>query len=114
MSKRTVVIGAVAAVAAIGLLLWSLRPTNRTDVAASLTPGAVTSAAPSPVAPPDPLLQKLDEIVARYRKTVVLLEEGDSLPDADRERASLVGKIIFQENHQAIAALSDTLTDEIE
>src|SRR5206468_2406148 len=34
--------------------------------------------------------------------------------DADRERASLVGKIIFQENHQALAALSSTLTEEIE
>src|SRR6185369_9591665 len=65
-------------------------------------------------APSDPMSEKIGGIVARYRKTIVLLEDEDSLPDAERERAALIGKIIFQENHQAISALSDELTGEVE
>ena len=55
--------------------------------------------------------QTVGGIVARYRKTIVLLEDADSLPEADRDKDSLVGKIIFQENHQAISNLSSGLTE---
>ena len=58
--------------------------------------------------------QTVAGIVARYRKTIVLLEDDASLPEADRDKDSLVGKIIFQENHQAISNLSSGLTTEIE
>lgn len=93
----------------IALLLWTIR-TKQTPVAETLSPAV----SPQAVLPADPLSQRLEDIVARYRKTIVLLEEDESLPEADRERASLVGKIIFQENHQAISSLSDDLTSEIE
>ncbi|PYR28262.1 MAG: polysaccharide deacetylase, partial [Acidobacteria bacterium] len=56
----------------------------------------------------------VDSIVERYRKTIILLEDDESRASADREQASLVGKIIFQENHQAISELSNRLTAEIE
>jgi peptidoglycan/xylan/chitin deacetylase (PgdA/CDA1 family)/uncharacterized caspase-like protein len=65
-------------------------------------------------APPDAMSQTVDAIVARYRKTIVLLEDDDSLPEAERDKASIVGKIIFQENHQALSSLSSSLTGEIE
>jgi peptidoglycan/xylan/chitin deacetylase (PgdA/CDA1 family)/uncharacterized caspase-like protein len=58
--------------------------------------------------------EAVESIVARYRKTIVLLEDSDSLPVTDRDKDSLVGKIIFQENHQAISSLSNGLTTEIE
>jgi len=61
----------------------------------------------------DALQQQMNDIVARYRKTIVLLEDDEALPEAVREQASLIGKIIFQENHQAISRLSDELTTEI-
>jgi peptidoglycan/xylan/chitin deacetylase (PgdA/CDA1 family)/uncharacterized caspase-like protein len=56
---------------------------------------------------------RTDGIVARYRETIVLLEDEGSLPEADREIASLVGRIIFQENHQTISNLSDELTSAV-
>jgi peptidoglycan/xylan/chitin deacetylase (PgdA/CDA1 family)/uncharacterized caspase-like protein len=58
--------------------------------------------------------QTITGIVARYRKTIVLLDDDDSVPEPDRDKDSLVGKIIFQENHQAISNLSNGLTAEIE
>jgi hypothetical protein len=103
--KRIVIAGACLAAALIGLLLWTIR-TRKAPAAETTAPAASLQVVP----PADPLPQSLEDIVARYRKTIVLLEEDESLPDADRERASLVGKIIFQENHQAISILSDDLT----
>jgi len=107
--KRIAIAGACLAAVLIALLLWTIR-TKKSPVAETLAPAA----SPQGVLPADPLSQRLEDIVARYRKTIVLLEEDESLPEADRERASLVGKIIFQENHQAISSLSDDLTSEIE
>lgn len=92
----------------IGLLL-TIR-TKKAPVAETTATATLSAGFPSA----DPLAQRLEGIVARYRKTIVLLEEDESLPEPDRERASLVGKIIFQENHQAISSLSDDLTSEIE
>jgi peptidoglycan/xylan/chitin deacetylase (PgdA/CDA1 family)/uncharacterized caspase-like protein len=63
--------------------------------------------------PVEQLPANLEAIVARYRKTIVLLEDEASLSDTDRERASLIGKIIFQENHEAISNLSRGFTAEI-
>jgi peptidoglycan/xylan/chitin deacetylase (PgdA/CDA1 family)/uncharacterized caspase-like protein len=107
--KRIVIAGACLAAVLIALLLWTIQPKKAPAAATSIT------TASTPVSPPaDPLAQSLEDIVARYRKTIVLLEEDESVSEADRERASLVGKIIFQENHQAISTLSDKLTTEIE
>src|SRR6266571_3217530 len=110
MSKRLVIAGACSAVVLVGLLLWRTQ-TKKTPV--TPTPSAPATSAQLPGAA-DALQQSVDDIVARYRKTIVLLAEEESLPEADREQASLIGKIIFQENHQAISILSDELTTEIQ
>jgi peptidoglycan/xylan/chitin deacetylase (PgdA/CDA1 family)/uncharacterized caspase-like protein len=108
MSRKTIAAGAFAALILALASFWIFHPRLSTKKTAA---GAPAGAAAN--MPPDPLQLRLDEIVARYRKTIVLLEDGDSLPDADRDTASLVGRIIFQENHQAIAGLSDELTSGI-
>jgi peptidoglycan/xylan/chitin deacetylase (PgdA/CDA1 family)/uncharacterized caspase-like protein len=91
------------------VLAWMLRTLK--------TPGQslpLAASNSSRAAPPDAMSQSVAGIVARYRKTIVLLEDDDSLPEGDRDKDSLVGKIIFQENHQAISDLSSGLTNEIE
>jgi len=77
-------------------------------------PSAALAAAPAAAPPPDAMELSLNDIVARYRKTIVLLDDDADAQAADRDRASLVGKIIFQENHQAISQLSEQLSAEIE
>ncbi len=104
MSQRIVLL------AVICLLIWSCSRSDKPAPAAQ----NVSPAAASGTAAADPFQQRLEEIVARYRKTIVLLEDGETLPDADRERVSLVGRVIFQENHQALSNLSNELTGEIE
>ena len=112
-SKRVAVAVAAVVVIAIlaGVLVWKLR-TGKTPGVQPGVPAAVASSAPA--APPDAMSQTVTDIVARYRKTIVLLDDDDSVPEPDRDKDSLVGKIIFQENHQAISNLSNGLTDEIE
>src|SRR5262245_59476543 len=114
MSKRTVIIGASAVALLIGLYLWTIQ-TKKTPVPDAQVAGSPAVApTTAQTAAPDPLLKRIDEIVGRYRKTIVLLEDSDSLPEAEREQASLVGKIIFQENHEAISSLSNDLAAELE
>lgn len=112
MSKQNVIISAAAGVVFLALLSWALL-TKKTP-ASPPSAAQVASAQPSAPAAPDPFQQRIDDIVARYRKTIVLLEDDHSLSDADREQASLIGRVIFQENHRALALLSDELTSEIQ
>ncbi len=59
-------------------------------------------------------LQQADEIVADYRKIIVLMEDEASLDPVNRERVLMVGKILFQQNHELLAALSTTLSNDLE
>jgi len=113
VKRNAVVVIAVAIpfLVLAGVLVWVLR-TLKTPASQPSSPAAAVNSARS--IPPDAMSQSVTAIVARYRKTIVLLEDDDSLPEADRDKDSLVGKIIFQENHQAISNLSNGLTTEIE
>jgi peptidoglycan/xylan/chitin deacetylase (PgdA/CDA1 family)/uncharacterized caspase-like protein len=51
----------------------------------------------------------LARIVEAYRKTIVLLESENSLDADSRQRAVLVGRLLYQENHQRLTTLTDTL-----
>jgi peptidoglycan/xylan/chitin deacetylase (PgdA/CDA1 family)/uncharacterized caspase-like protein len=110
-SKRIAVVAAVFFAILSGVLVWRLQ-TGKTPPVQSLPPASAANVAPT--APPDAMSQTITGIVARYRKTIVLLDDDDSVPEPDRDKDSLVGKIIFQENHQAISNLSNGLTAEIE
>jgi peptidoglycan/xylan/chitin deacetylase (PgdA/CDA1 family)/uncharacterized caspase-like protein len=108
MLKRFSFIGGFALTLLI--VAFSLRPGQKTPAKAPVLGDA---SAPAVEITIEQLPQNLEEIVSRYRKTIVLLEDDASLSDTDRERASLVGKIIFQENHLALELLSRELTSEI-
>jgi peptidoglycan/xylan/chitin deacetylase (PgdA/CDA1 family)/uncharacterized caspase-like protein len=112
--KRNVTVAVALAIPFLilaGVLIWLLQ----TRKIPALQPSPRTSAVNrSPAPPPDAMSQTVAGIVARYRKTIVLLEDDDTLPEVDRDKDSLVGKIIFQENHQTISNLSSGLTAEIE
>src|SRR5215471_18568853 len=109
MSRRNIAIaaGSVLMIAAIVVLVFLSKKTP-----ASGLPEPTVAEAPPAKPPVDPFAQRLDDIVARYRKMIVLLED-DTEQSADHERVSLVGKIMFQENHQGISELSDDLTGDI-
>lgn len=106
MSRKAIGVGASAALVIALVVVWIVHPKKTTETVRN--PAPATAAAPA-----DPLHARMDKIVTRYRKTIVLLEDDDSLSTADREDASLVGRIIFQENHQALTTLSDDLTSSI-
>lgn len=107
MSRKVIATVIPAALVAALLAFWAARRPAKTPV------GPAKSTITAVNAPPDPMQQRIEPIVDRYRKTIVLLEDDNSLPEADREAASLVGRIIFQENHEAISTLSDALTSKI-
>jgi peptidoglycan/xylan/chitin deacetylase (PgdA/CDA1 family)/tetratricopeptide (TPR) repeat protein len=109
--KRIAVVAVVFLAILAGVLGWRLQ-TGKTPAVQSRPPASAANSAQT--APPDAMSQTVAGIVARYRKTIVLLEDDDSVPEPDRDKDSLVGKIIFQENHQAISNLSNGLTAEIE
>jgi peptidoglycan/xylan/chitin deacetylase (PgdA/CDA1 family)/uncharacterized caspase-like protein len=62
---------------------------------------------------PEKLPDNLEQIVARYRKTIVLLEGEATLSDSDRQRATLIGKLLFQENRHATTVLAEEFSAEI-
>src|SRR5262252_8678421 len=112
MSRRIAVVSGCAIVG-VAALLWFAprRHTPPSSPHTSTPPAQVAIPADAPTV--EALPQNVEAIVARYRKTIVLLEEGGARTNEDQDRASITGKIIFQENHQALSVLSDTLTAEI-
>jgi peptidoglycan/xylan/chitin deacetylase (PgdA/CDA1 family)/uncharacterized caspase-like protein len=57
--------------------------------------------------------ERLDQIVATFRKIIVLTEDADSLDSDTRYRVLTIGRILFQENQEHLSALSDSLSDEV-
>src|SRR5215813_7076446 len=55
----------------------------------------------------------LEEIVANYRKIIVLLADDASLNEITQDRAATLGRILFQQNQDLLSALSAKLTAEI-
>lgn len=57
--------------------------------------------------------ESLARIVDAYRKTIVLLESENSLDPDARARAVLVGRLLYQENHQRLTALTEALSSQL-
>jgi peptidoglycan/xylan/chitin deacetylase (PgdA/CDA1 family)/tetratricopeptide (TPR) repeat protein len=51
-------------------------------------------------------LQRANDIVSDYRKIIVLLDGEANLDPVNRERVLMVGKMLFQQNHERITNLS--------
>jgi hypothetical protein len=61
----------------------------------------------------DPLAAALADIIAVYRKIIVLVQEESSLSPVDRERVYPVGQSIFEENEKRLTSLTDLLIADI-
>jgi len=57
-----------------------------------------------------PLAQQCDQIVATYRKIIVLMDNAKTLDPAVREQLATAGRMLFEQNQQAILALQQEVT----
>src|SRR5512134_1660905 len=55
----------------------------------------------------------LSAIVQTYRKIIVLLEDERTLRPAQREAADVIGEVLFFENQQRLARLTEQLSADI-
>lgn len=99
--------GALAAAGAIGAgIVMAVRAPS------APTPPAQLQASPSPTAPAADtaaLRASMKELLANYRKIIVLLADEKSLPAKDRERMTQVGQALFHENQDRGARLDREL-----
>ncbi len=104
MMKSKLVFAGSGAILLLAAALWLGWPRFRGP---SHESASVNTAAPLQTA------RQLDEIVAAFRK-IIVLTEGESLLDPiNRERVSLVGRMLFQQNLESFAALSAALSSDL-
>lgn len=60
-----------------------------------------------------PLLPEMQTIVVAYRKMIVLLESAPAADPVLRSRTSIVGSIVFQENHRRVTRLAEVLAADV-
>ncbi|HLL56228.1 MAG TPA: hypothetical protein VK447_21875, partial [Myxococcaceae bacterium] len=101
---------ALAALGAALVLLTAGRPA--TASAASAPPRAPAAPAASTQRAPA-LLPELSALVTRQRKIIVLMDGHQALDEVTRERATLVGRLLSTENHEAREALTERLSGEL-
>ena len=61
---------------------------------------------------PSSISQQSDDIVATYRRIIILMDGVDSLDPATRERATTLGRMLFEQNLERLSQLSAQLTEE--
>jgi peptidoglycan/xylan/chitin deacetylase (PgdA/CDA1 family)/uncharacterized caspase-like protein/predicted negative regulator of RcsB-dependent stress response len=82
--------------------------------AAASTPTTQPASASATAAQPRrPLPEDVALIVEAYRKIIVLVEDESSLSGDDRQRASIVGRILYQQNHERLSRLTERLATEL-
>src|SRR5262249_54134532 len=84
-------------------------PATTASATASVVPAAAVSATRGASSAGPALARDLQEIVDRFRKIIVLVEDQADLDAKAREQATTVGRLLFQENHQALGALATRL-----
>ena len=57
---------------------------------------------------------QLDEVVTRYRKSIVILAAQQPDDELTRQKTTAVGMVLFEENHQTLHALERDLLAELE
>jgi len=100
---------AVAAVALGAAAACGDRGASTVAAAPQAAPPASVGAATSAPSPAPALARDLQAIVDRFRKIVVLVEDQSGFDTAARGQADMVGRLLFQENHQAMTALAGRL-----
>lgn len=106
MNKTTMIAAAAVAAAlalAIGIYVWMPNPNpgpNPAPQPVAATPAALDTRA---------LRTGLQEVLAAYRKIIVLFADETRLSAAERALANQVGQSLFHENQQRVAALEAQL-----
>ncbi|HXY01358.1 MAG TPA: polysaccharide deacetylase family protein [Candidatus Limnocylindrales bacterium] len=59
------------------------------------------------------LAQDCDQVVANYRKIIVLMDDSKKLDPAVREQVATAGRMLFEQNHQVLHALEEGLGDSL-
>jgi uncharacterized caspase-like protein/peptidoglycan/xylan/chitin deacetylase (PgdA/CDA1 family) len=106
-STRIKIAGAIAAAGAIGAgVLLSTRAPAPTPA----NPVPAVSAQPAaPAVNTAALAASMKDLLANYRKIIVLLADEKTLPAKDRERTTQVGQALFHENQDRSAKLDRDL-----
>lgn len=107
--------------AAVGLLSAckgkASNPPATPPAPAATAPSAPSPSAPAPTAAapavPAARAQELSDIVTRYRKNIVLASDQASLDDDARERTTIVGRMIFDQNRHALDELGEQFGEEL-
>jgi peptidoglycan/xylan/chitin deacetylase (PgdA/CDA1 family)/uncharacterized caspase-like protein len=92
-------------VVAAALLAAAATACQRTSEPGVARVADATTAAPSTPPSPTPAARELATIVGTYRQIIVLLESESSLDPPTRARANVIGRILFQQNHERLNAL---------
>ncbi|WP_038492035.1 polysaccharide deacetylase family protein [Janthinobacterium agaricidamnosum] len=102
--KITVAIAALAAIGG-GIYLASSKAPAPTPAPARVSVAAVLQGNAEMTA----ISGQLKEVLANYRKIIVLLADEESLSDTAREQTRAVGQGLFHDNQERIAKLNDAL-----
>jgi peptidoglycan/xylan/chitin deacetylase (PgdA/CDA1 family)/uncharacterized caspase-like protein/predicted negative regulator of RcsB-dependent stress response len=112
---------ALAAAALLASCKGTTSAPNPSSAPAASTPAATSTPAgpeakpsqpPAPTAP-DTLAQDMTEIVTRYRQNIVLAADQASLDESTREKVTIVGRMIFDQNRHALEELSERFAEEL-
>ena len=109
LAKKAIPLAAGTAAVLLGVLVFLIaRPPARHDPSQPVASQRETSVAS------DPVKAAVADIVAAYRKIIVLVQEESALGPADRDRVYPVGQFMFEENEKRLTTLTDQLTSDIE
>jgi peptidoglycan/xylan/chitin deacetylase (PgdA/CDA1 family)/regulator of sirC expression with transglutaminase-like and TPR domain len=76
-------------------------------------PAAPTPEAAETSTPADRLLTNLDAVIAAHRQTIVLMWDEETLAEADRPYAFIIGKLLYEGNLPREDAISEQLQTEV-
>lgn len=99
--KRIAVGALVVALMIGGFVLTQRKP--------PIPPVGATAASPSPNSDPSALRAGLGEVLASYRKIIVLLADEKTLSRGEREAANQAGQALFHDNLARLAKLDEAL-----
>ncbi|WP_338848597.1 polysaccharide deacetylase family protein [Massilia sp. W12] len=97
-TKTLLYLIAAGVILAVGLAVFSIYHQYRTPAATAPASAAATSASPAAPAPAAQLIPASRELLANYRKIIVLLAEDKGQNQAAQQQARSIGQAIFHDN----------------
>lgn len=88
---------------------WAVSCKREPAPSSATTPAHMPEASKS-----DPFADRLSQIVAAYRKVIVLLESEEAMSTEERSKAATAGEIIYHDNHQRLMDVGEQFGQELE